>query len=178
MVRFNIRLGAIIMKILNLVLLGLAGLLVDISSAQTLAPSATNFSTLITLAPGGNAALGFTVASLPQSQPGAWYLIRAVGPTLTSFGVSSVEAKPSLVVYNSQGKAVTMPITINTYNWPAIFAATGAFQLNLSNSTDAYELLALPPGSYSAQVTDGSGKGGTVLIEAYLSSGPIYTGVQ
>lgn len=94
-------------------------------------------------------------------------LIRAVGPTLASFGVGGTLADPKLEIYNSA--AVPVKIAEND-NWTPSVAATfglvGAFGLN-PNSGDAALVITLMPGAYSAQVS-GVGNGtGEALVEVY-----------
>ncbi len=92
-------------------------------------------------------------------------LIRAVGPSLKSYGISNPLPDPSLVIFDSEGKAVAGPIT----NWSQVSAATmadaGAFALQ-ADSNDAAIVLTLPPGNYTANVSSASGDSGVVLLEA------------
>ena len=101
------------------------------------------------------------------SQP---VLIRAVGPTLASYGVTGVLAVPVLTLFDSKGN----PIATNT-GWgtnanaaqvQAAFGATGAFALP-AGSADSALLLTLAPGTYSAQVSGSGGSTGNALIEVY-----------
>jgi hypothetical protein len=92
-------------------------------------------------------------------------LVRAVGPSLQSYGISNPLPDPSLIIYDSEGKAVAGPIT----NWSQVSAATmagvGAFALQ-ENSNDAAVVVTLPPGNYTANVSSASGDSGVVLLEA------------
>jgi hypothetical protein len=97
-------------------------------------------------------------------------LIRAVGPTLSEFGVSGVLSDPEITVF-----ADSTQIASNS-NWEAgtstaaqiasASAQVGAFALQ-PGSKDAALLLTLPPGSYTVEVTSVSGDTGVVLIEVY-----------
>ena len=97
-------------------------------------------------------------------------LIRAIGPGLTTYGVSGVLADPVLALY--QGSTVIA----NNDDWnsdtslgSALQAAaqqTGAFALGPS-SKDAALLITLPPGPYTAQVLGKNGATGVALIEVY-----------
>ena len=94
-------------------------------------------------------------------------LIRAVGPTLTSFGVSGVLADPRLTLNNG-----VVNIATND-NWlagdaPAMTAA-GAFAL-LPSSKDAALLTPLTTGGYTAPVTAPDAASGVVLLEVYDAS--------
>jgi hypothetical protein len=151
------------------------------SQAQSTAVSTANFSTMVTLAPGGMATMGFVVASGPTNQSPGLYLIRAVGPSLAKYGITNPAPQPVFNVFNAQGLAVLgtvpsggFPVTIlpvagNPPDWNAIFASVGAFPL-VNGAQDTYAvLMVFTPGSYTIQVTDYSGKGGQVLIEVYAS---------
>jgi hypothetical protein len=97
-------------------------------------------------------------------------LIRAVGPTLGTFGVPGVLADPQLAVF--QGTTV---IGVNNDwqaapNAPQVAAAAataGAFPL-ISNSADAALLIDLPAGAYTAKVSGVSDTTGTALVEIYV----------
>jgi hypothetical protein len=94
-------------------------------------------------------------------------LIRAVGPTLTSFGVAGAMATPEVTVYNSGGASVA-----SNDGWggtaalQAAFAVTYAFALP-ANSADSALIVSLPPGPYTAQVTGANGSTGIALLEVY-----------
>ncbi len=94
-------------------------------------------------------------------------LVRAIGPTLASFGVNGALATPQLALYDFAGKA----ISTNT-NWggdsalSAAFTQVGAFVLSPS-SNDCALLATLPPGSYTALVNGSGGATGIALVEVY-----------
>ena len=120
--------------------------------------------------------LGFVVSAVPKGSGIPYYLIRAVGPSLTPFGVPNRCPNVTLTVYNAQGQnqfsyALGL-ITVggDGENWPAVFASVAAFPLT-ATSGDAYWLFAfIASGSYTVQAVDQSGKGGTVLVEAYYNA--------
>jgi hypothetical protein len=91
-------------------------------------------------------------------------LIRAVGPTLGSFGVLGAQVDPKLEVY-SDSKRIA-----DNDNWPAslasVFDMVGAFALS-AGSRDAAVELTLAPGGYTVHVSPASGGAGEVLIEIY-----------
>ncbi len=92
-------------------------------------------------------------------------LIRAVGPTLASFGVGGTLVDPKLEIYNS----ATVKVVEND-NWSATLTATaasvGAFAL-IPGSRDAALLITLPPGPYSAQISGVASGTGEALVEVY-----------
>ena len=97
-------------------------------------------------------------------------LVRAIGPTLSAFGLAGALARPRLTFFNGSGAVVAQ----NT-NWTAaasaleiarVSAQVGAFPLR-TGSGDSALLLDLAPGNYTAQVTGESGTTGIALIEVY-----------
>lgn len=108
--------------------------------------------------------LGFVVdGTTPKTM-----LIRAIGPTLGSFGVTGTLQDPLLQLF---GSSATTPLYSNTaWGGSASIAATttksGAFPL-AATSQDSCLLVTLPPGTYSAEVSGASGDTGIALIEVY-----------
>ena len=97
-------------------------------------------------------------------------LVRAIGPTLTTFGVSGALSAARLEVFRGQtslavgtdwGAAANNPATVT-----ATAARVGAFALQ-ANSRDAALLMDLTPGSYTAVVTGQGGASGVALVEVY-----------
>ena len=97
-------------------------------------------------------------------------LLRAVGPTLKNFGISSPLADPKLTVYTESQVKV-----ISNDNWAdfsdtskliTLSAQFGAFPL-ISGSKDAACLVTLPPGLYTVIVESADGSEGVALVESY-----------
>jgi len=97
-------------------------------------------------------------------------LIRAVGPTLGSFGVSGTISDPNLELYDNQGAL----ISVND-NWEEVddlssltiaMGQVGAFGLE-AGSKDSALLISLLPGIYTAQVSGIDGATGVALVEVY-----------
>jgi uncharacterized protein (DUF1800 family) len=117
-------------------------------------------------------------------------LIRAIGPTLTSLGVSGVLADPTLTVLNSSNAVVATnddwgtPVgttALNATTLSAMFAQVGAFALP-SGSKDAAFVADFTPGNYTIQVSGVGGSTGVALVEIYDltaagSTGPLGTTV-
>jgi hypothetical protein len=109
---------------------------------------------------------GFAVTGAGQLR----LLIRAVGPTLTGFGVSGVLADPELTLYSG-------PLAIaGNDNWcgaanaaecAAAARQAGAFVLP-DNSRDAALLVTLRAGTYTARVGGVGNTTGTALVEIYV----------
>ena len=106
---------------------------------------------------------GFVVAG----PGGKKVLIRAIGPTLTVFGVTGVLADPKLELYDGTSAKIQ-----ENDNWAgaaalgAAFTAVGAFGLD-GTSRDAALLATLPPGNYTAQISGVGGATGVALVEIY-----------
>jgi hypothetical protein len=94
-------------------------------------------------------------------------LIRALGPTLASAGVSGAMANPQLYLYRGQ-----TPLKYND-DWngdptlSAVFAATGASSFASPTSKDAAIFSSLPPGAYTAIVSGVDSTSGVALAEVY-----------
>jgi len=99
-------------------------------------------------------------------------LIRAVGPSLSSYGVNGVLAQPSLTVYDSS----INPIASNTvwdggHKLSNAMAQVGAFNLP-TDSADSAVLVKVSAGAYTVQVSGVGGSIGNVLLEVYEVSSP------
>ncbi len=111
---------------------------------------------------------GFTITGTERRR----LLIRAVGPTLGTLGVTGTLADPKLDVIRQGEPAATATVGSND-NWDAslapTFASVGAFALT-PGSKDAALVLTLPPGSYTAQVSGvgtGTAAQGIAIVEVY-----------
>jgi len=105
---------------------------------------------------------GFVVGGTTSKQ----VLVRAVGPTLSNFGITGALTDSQLEIFKGSTR-----IALND-NWAgnaAIVTASatvGAFPL-AANSLDAVVLAQLDPGAYTAQVSGTGGKTGVALVELY-----------
>lgn len=97
-------------------------------------------------------------------------LIRAIGPTLSDYGVTGVLADPQLTLFLN-GTAL-----FTNDNWSdfsdatgivTVGSAVGAFSLD-SSSSDAAMLVTLAPGVYTARADSANTTSGIALIEIYL----------
>ena len=120
-----------------------------------------NIATRVSL--GGSAGTpipGFVLSGAGTKQ----MLLRAVGPTLTAFGVTGVLADPQLTLMSGN------TIVASNDNWLAAdapaFAASGAFGLT-STSKDSALVRVLSAGAYTSPVTATDGGSGVALIEIY-----------
>lgn len=94
-------------------------------------------------------------------------LLRGVGPTLASLGVSNVLQQPVLTLFDQNSN----PLTSNT-GWAnssaiaAVSSAVYAFALE-PNSADSALLVTLAPGLYSIGVSGANSTTGEALVEVY-----------
>lgn len=116
----------------------------------------------------GNATLiaGFTIETMPKQ-----VLVRAVGPRLSSFGVTGTLTDPRIVVYDAAGRVVAENDNWSTTEADAASlseaaAKAGAFPLD-AGSRDAALLRTLAPGAYTAHVSGTSGTSGVTVLEVY-----------
>ncbi|MES2696541.1 MAG: immunoglobulin domain-containing protein [Verrucomicrobiota bacterium] len=132
-----------------------------------------NLSTRSIVGPAADGALttGFAVAA---GSGGKKIIIRAVGPSLASFGVANPLAQPVLRIYDANGRLYDYG-----YGYPAVvggltyetdlaesLARAGAFPLP-AGTRDVTEMRPFISGTYTASVTSGDGSTGTVLLEIY-----------
>jgi hypothetical protein len=94
-------------------------------------------------------------------------LIRAVGPTLTEFGISDALVDPVVTIYSGQ-TAVVMNDDWSSGATPVATASArvGAFALP-DGSRDSGMLVTLPPGAYTAVVSGKEDTEGVALLEIY-----------
>ena len=96
-------------------------------------------------------------------------LIRAVGPTLASFGVAGTLAEPVVSLFAGAESFLTNRGWANASNASEIrttAAKVGAFALT-DGSKDSVILASLSPGAYTIQVSGADGTTGVALIEVY-----------
>ena len=91
-------------------------------------------------------------------------LIRAVGPTLGTFGVAGAMADPKLEVYAGSSRIAENDSWATGLS--SAFTAVGAFALP-AGSRDAALELTLEPGGYTVHVKPAVGGAGEALIEVY-----------
>ena len=121
-------------------------------------------------------------------------LIRGVGKTLGSFGISGVLSDPVLTVYDGAGQVIAQnqqwqtPESVSLSQSPTSAAtlaaaalSVGAFPLASGSTSsansppdapgDAAVLVQLAPGAYTAQVSSAGGNSGQAMIEFYAVAG-------
>ena len=134
-------------------------------------PRLTNVSARTQVGTGGDILIaGFVVGGLTAKT----VLIRAVGPTLTSFGVPGALSDPQLALFNDKSVKIaenddwgtTAPGATSANALSGTFLSLGAFPLS-AGSKDAALLVTLSPGSYTAQISGVANSTGVGLVEVY-----------
>lgn len=131
-----------------------------------------NISTRCHVGTGSDIAIGGFVISGSGNK---YLLIRGVGPTLTTLGLSGALSDPKIELYNSSGTKVR-----ENDDWQFdengndlsseitdVGAHVGAFNLASINSKDSALLVSLPAGVYSIRLSGVSGGTGIALLEVY-----------
>lgn len=140
--------------------------LVEVYDTAGAGPRLANLSTRGRVSTGDNVLiLGLVV------RPGAprWFLIRGVGPGLSSFGVPGVLADPVLTVYRGEAVVAQNDDWGSSYFRDEIMAAAtqvSAFGL-ATNGRDAALLLQLPAGAYTVHISGKGSATGVALGEVY-----------
>jgi uncharacterized delta-60 repeat protein len=139
-------------------------------------PNLINLSTRSLVQTGDDVLIGgFTIGgSTPKT-----VLVRALGPTLTTFGVPGVLANPTVTLFagataiaSNDDWQVADPLCASsghTCGTPADIAATG---LPPSNPLEAALLITLAPGPYTAIVSGVGGTTGIGLVGVFDVPGP------
>jgi hypothetical protein len=106
---------------------------------------------------------GFAISGSGQKT----VVVRALGPSLTRFGVSGTLADPSLELRDSRGNIIA---TNDNWNQSqhVLFAAGGQFHaLQPANDLESAIAITLPPGLYTATVRGKTGTTGVAVAEIY-----------
>jgi hypothetical protein len=154
--------------------------------AQT--PRLSNISARAQVGTAGNLMITGIVVGPGSSET---VLIRAVGPTLASAGVTGALSSPVLSLYtgagsligtnqgwgSSSGQGSGSSTTGGSFTGAtaAIMSSVGAFALP-AGSADSAMVATLAPGSYTAEVTGAGGTTGVSLLEVYEYNANAATG--
>lgn len=128
---------------------------------QTVDSKLANISTRGFVDTGDNVMIGGTIITGTTS---ANVLIRAIGPSLTNFGVPNALQDPTLELHNAQGGTIA-----SNDNWvdSPDAAAISATKLQPSDNRESAILQNLGPGAYTAIVRGSGNSTGVALVEAY-----------
>jgi hypothetical protein len=91
-------------------------------------------------------------------------VVRALGPSLASFGVSGALSDPVLTIYDSTGSVIA-----TNDNWQDDINAIDVQKNGLAppNASESALVLRLPAGEYTAIVSGANGGTGIGLVEVY-----------
>jgi len=94
----------------------------------------------------------------------ATVVVRALGPTLTSYGVSGVLSDPTLTIYDAKGSVIA-----SNDNWHDNVNSTYIERNGLAppNPSESALVLHLPAGTYTAVARGANGATGNALVEVY-----------
>lgn len=110
---------------------------------------------------------GVTAGFVVLGEGSTTVLVRAVGPALRAFGVSSPLADPSIEVFRENGQSIAL-----NDDWGGgasleqAMRGVGAFEL-AADGKDSALLATLPAGSYTVRARGPAGAHGAVLVEVY-----------
>jgi hypothetical protein len=120
-----------------------------------------NTSTRGSVGTGDNVLIGGFIVGDVDS---ATVVVRALGPSLASFGVSGALSDPTLTIYDSSGSVIA-----SNDNWEvdphAILVQKNG--LTPPNAFESALVLHLPAGAYTAIVRGANGATGNALVEVY-----------
>jgi hypothetical protein len=120
-----------------------------------------NLSVLTPILSGQPLTAGFVLSGSESKR----VLIRAIGPTLSTFGVVNPVSDPTLLLYDSRGVIIGSNDDWQSSN-ASTMASAGAFALP-AGSRDAVIVVTLAPGAYTAAARGFGNASGMVLIEVY-----------
>ncbi|MEO8439892.1 MAG: aryl-sulfate sulfotransferase [Spartobacteria bacterium] len=103
---------------------------------------------------------GFIVGAIDSST----VVVRALGPSLGSAGISDFLKDPSLTVYDQNGSAL---VTNDSWRDDPSALELEQNQIEPSNDKEAATILHLPAGAYTAIAMDANGETGIGLVEVY-----------
>jgi arylsulfate sulfotransferase len=124
-------------------------------------PQALNLSTRGLVSVGDNVLIGGFIVSGTEPKP---MVLRALGPSLSGFGLSNVLTDPVLSVYDSSGNLVG---TNDNWQSDVNHVVVEANGLAPANPLEAAQVRILEPGAYTVIVTGKDATAGIGLVEVY-----------
>jgi len=120
-----------------------------------------NLSTRLYVGTGNDVGItGFVIAGTGLKR----VIIRALGPSLTPFGVPGVVANPTLELHNASGAIIA---SNDDWQWDSKWTAVAGSGLAPSSPLEAALAIDLAPGAYTAIVRGAAGGTGVALVELY-----------
>jgi glutamine amidotransferase-like uncharacterized protein len=128
---------------------------------QTVDSRLANISTRGFVGTGDNVMIGGTIITGAAATN---VMVRAIGPSLTGFGITNALEDPALELHDAQGGIIA--INDNWIDSPDA-AAISAIKLQPSDNRESAILQILAPGQYTAIVRGNDNSIGVALVEAY-----------
>jgi hypothetical protein len=128
---------------------------------QTVDSKLTNISTRGLVGTGDNVMIGGTIITGAAATN---VMVRAIGPSLTDFGITNALEDPALELHDAQGGIIA-----SNDNWidSPDASAISAIKLQPSDNRESAILQNLAPGQYTAIVRGNDNSIGVALVEAY-----------
>jgi hypothetical protein len=115
--------------------------------------------------------LGFVVSDSAKA-----IVVRAVGPSLSRFGITGAVARPGFRIYDSAGRAIWQSVDASDSAYQErlarAFSEVGAFPL-VDGAPDAVVVTDLQPGAYTLAISNEDTGTGVVLAEVYEFRGDL-----
>jgi hypothetical protein len=119
----------------------------------------SNISTRGLVQTGSNVMIGGIIV---QGSASKKVIIRALGPTLATFGIANALANPIMELRNANGNLIT-----SNDDWKANQAEVSATGYALPNNLESAIVQTLSPGKYTAIVRGVNSGTGVALVEVY-----------
>jgi hypothetical protein len=145
---------------------GTGSVIAEIYDASPSATFSASTPRLINVSVNKHLGTGLTVGFVVGGSGTKTVLIRAIGPTLGSFGVAGVVTDPQLALFQGPNQIATNDNWGGSAALSAAFTQVGAFPLP-PTSRDAAVVTTLVPGAYTVQVSGVGGTTGVALVEVY-----------
>ncbi|MDQ3115254.1 MAG: hypothetical protein M3Q86_01360 [Verrucomicrobiota bacterium] len=123
------------------------------------APGLLNISTRLQVLTGDQVLIGGFIVTGTDPK---LVILRAIGPSLSGFGIPNPLADPVLELRGADGSLIT-----SNDNWTSDQAAIEATGLQPTNDLESAIVATLDPGSYTAIMSGNNGGTGVGLVEAY-----------
>ena len=125
-----------------------------------------NLSSRMLVAPAQSADDILIAGFVTSGTSGKQLLLRGIGPSLATVGVSSgLLADPELTLYSGQS-VLAGPFSSWASSLSTLFTQLGAFPLP-GGSADAATSMSVSPGAYTAELTSTNGRDGIGMVEIY-----------
>ena len=129
-----------------------------------------NFSARAYVGPNDAPVAGFVIAGGGNARD---WLLRAMGPTLVRFGVTSALSDPDLTLFDGTSElahdhgSANNPAITEVVGRVGAFPAYVPFPAPFGTTNESALVRTLSPGAYTASATSAGGNSGTVLLEVY-----------